>query len=83
MKKKKVREFEVTFLPVGIFRISTRFLGYCNAIQDIGYELTNGIDPDGRRKMFSIQVNNIGELNEIIMIMLDKGYSPNPSKLLV
>ena len=72
------REFEIVFIDTGIYRVSTRFLGYRAVLVNHSGITETHDDPDGRRRSFSVDVNSKSEVNELITTMLCKGYTEAP-----
>ena len=72
------REFEIKYMSDGSYRVTTRFLGYKRIMEQyIGMgEKIN--DPDGRRYGFKVFVYDKVKLNDLINMMLKKGYDPDP-----
>ena len=73
------REFEVTFLKDSKYRISTRFLGYKEAIKESYPNVFEDNDPDGRRKRFNVNLPDEEAVNQMILNMLEKGFSEMPT----
>lgn len=72
------REFEITFLKDSQYRISTRFLGYKNVMMESGADFFEDSDPDGRRKRFNVNLHDEDLLNQMIINMLEYGFSDKP-----
>ena len=72
------REFEIVFISIDHFRISTRFLGYRAVFVDYSGSIKTTDDPDGRRKSFSVEVSGESEVNKLVAAMLCKGYTNAP-----
>ena len=71
---RKRREFEITFLKDGIYRISTRFTGYMKVLMK-ERSLIEDVDPDGRRKKYNVTLDTEVAVNKLILEMLDTGFS--------
>ena len=82
-KYKRRREFEITFMENGLYRISTRFLGYRNVMYKYKGPVTKTEDPDGRRYNFFVQVYNDKELNKLVWKMLGEGFDLVPKTELI
>lgn len=74
---RKRREFEITFLKDGIYRISTRFTGYMKVLMK-ERSFIEDVDPDGRRKKYNVTLDTEVAVNKLILEMLDTGFSVDP-----
>ncbi len=68
----------LTFLKDRKYLISTRFLGYVDVLIRNGYDVISGNDPDGRRRIYRLKLDDTEKVNSIIYEMLESGYSSNP-----
>ena len=75
---RKRREFEITFLKDSKYRISTRFLGYKKVMVERSTNFFADDDPDGRRKRFNVSLNNEEAVNDMVLRMMEQGFSENP-----
>ena len=75
---RKRREFELTFLKDDNFKVSTRFTGYKLVMMNEKGRYYEDNDPDGRRKRFNAKLNSEAAVNELILKMLELGFSKEP-----
>ena len=75
---RKRREFEITFLKDSKYRISTRFTGYKKVMIENSTNFFVDEDPDGRRKRFNVNLDNEEAVNDMVLRMLEKGFSETP-----
>ena len=61
------REFEIKFMAIGTYRVSTRYLGYKNIMKQVTGNLFVKNDPDGRRKSFYVELDDASFVNDLLV----------------